>query len=467
MVRRALLAAALAAATLAPAAPSHAAPPAGAISPNVTYVTTIAGAATAISINFIGDTMFVSGIDGIQSYDVSDPAHPTLLGVLPQYIWENEDVDVDPARHLLFISRDPRGFTSPVTPGSTFPYGMLQVIDVSNPRAMVEISQILLGSGHTSTCVAACRWIWTGGPFTNTQTQDASWHGRPIFSTDLSDPKNPKACPHPINLGNNDGVTDYSHDVQVDAHGVAWVSAMGGVRGFWVTGRHRDPVDGKTKTATGCDPVPYAGGGTELGRGEAIMHNAWHDVNAKVDGRRGDVLYATEEDVTSNCETAGRFATYDLRNTYQGQGFKNIAKTKFRMKQLATWTPEDQAGSSGCASAHYFTDRGDQVLAYAFYEQGTRFLDVSDPRHPRQIGYYRPDDASVWAAYWHKGYVFIADNTRGVDVVKFNGKGRGSAKTLVAPPLRRTKPLPFKASNTLGWLCATPARPATARGQTA
>jgi hypothetical protein len=456
MIRRALLAAALAAATFAPTgAPSYAAPPAGAISANVTYVTNLPAAKEAISINFIGDTMFVSGVDGIQSYDVSNPASPQLLGVLPQYIWENEDVDVDPVRHLLFISRDPRGFTSPVTPGSTFPYGMLQVIDVSNPRAMVEISQILLGAGHTSTCVAGCHWIWTGGPFTNTQTQDASWHGRPIFSTDLSDPKNPKPCPHPINLGNNDGVTDYSHDVQVDAHGVAWVSGMGGVRGFWVTGRHRDPVDGKTKTATGCDPVPYAGGGTSLGRGDAIMHNAWHDVNAKVGGRRGDVLYATEEDVTSSCDAAGRFATYDLKNTYQGQGFKNIAKTKFRMTPLATWTPEGQPGSNGCASAHYFSDRGDQVLAYAFYEQGTRFLDVSDPRHPRQIGYFRPDDASTWAAYWHKGYVFIADNARGVDVVKLAAPGGGKSATVAAPPLRRTAPLPFAPSDTLGWLCPT------------
>jgi hypothetical protein len=182
-------------------------------------------------------------------------------------------------------------------------------------------------------------------------------------------------------------------------------------------------------------------------------------VNAKVDGRRGDVLYATEEDVTSSCDTAGRFATYDLKSSYGGAGFKNIARTKFRMKPLATWTPEGQAGSNGCASAHYFSDRGDQVLAYAFYEQGTRFLDVRDPRHPRQIGYFRPDDASTWAAYWHKGYVFIADNARGVDVVKLTTPARvtvHTVPTVVAPPLTRSVPLPFGPSATLGWLC--PAR---------
>ncbi|MCA1825226.1 MAG: hypothetical protein LC640_13455 [Frankia sp.] len=348
-MRRVVLAVLASCLSVVPTGASRAAPPPGAISSNVDFVTNIPQAQQAISLNFIGDTMFVSGVDGVQSYDVSNPRDPQLLGVLPMYIWENEDVDVDPARHLLFISRDPRGFTSPATSGATFPYGMLQVIDVSNPRAMIEISQIVLGSGHTSTCVAKCRWIWTGGPFANAQTQP-SWHGRPIMSTDLSDPMNPKACPHPINLGNNDGLTDYSHDVQVDAAGVAWVSGFGSVRGFWVTGRHRDPVDGRVKTATGCDPIPYAGGGTELGRGGGIMHNAGRNLQAKVDGRRGDVLWVTEENLTTACATTGRFSTYDLRGSYQGQGFKNIAKTKFRLKQLGTWSIEKQPGSNGCDS---------------------------------------------------------------------------------------------------------------------
>jgi hypothetical protein len=51
------------------------------------------------------------------------------------YTWENEDVDVDVERERLFISRDPRGFTSPATPGAFFPYGAVHIIDVSNPRS--------------------------------------------------------------------------------------------------------------------------------------------------------------------------------------------------------------------------------------------------------------------------------------------------------------------------------------------
>jgi hypothetical protein len=442
------------------------APPAGAISKNVRFVTNLPEAASAISINFIGDTMFVSTVKGLLSYDVSDPTQPKLLGALPYYLWENEDVDVDAHRHLLFVSRDPRGFTSPGT--TDFPYGAVEVYDVSNPAVFRLLSFTLLPTGHTTTCVAGCRWTWTGGPATS-QLDPHNWgFGRPIYALDMKDPAHPVQCPHPIDTGRSDGVTTYSHDVQVDPAGIAWVSGDGGVRGYWVTGRHRNPVTHKMQKATGCDPVPYAGGGTKLGRYSTrggLMHNAWRDMKARLAGRRGITLYATEE-VTgaSSCAGYGRFATYDLRGSFHGEGWRNIAKTHYRMRELDEWTPEKKPGSNGCDSAHYFTDRGDQLLAGAYYTQGTRFLDVSNPRHIRQIGYFRPNDADTWAAYWHKGYVFIADFQRGVDVIKLLGNaGRrgGAARTPVVrapllPPGRSLSDIGMRRDRYFAMMCGNP-----------
>ena len=445
---------ALAGAVLAPVSPSHAAPPAGAISGNVQYVTTLPELATAISLNFIGNTMFASTQAGLFSYDVSNPKAPKLLGVLPHEIWENEDVDVDVARKLVFISRDPR--PAPGLPASSLPKGMIEIVDVSDPAKMTVKNVVVLDGGHTTSCVEKCKWLWTGGPsaYTGPGTTQQGWKGRPIYGTDLRDPANPKACAKPIDLARNDGVTDYSHDVQVDAKGIAWVSGRGGVRGYRTSGKHRDPVTGKTRVADGCNPIPYAGGGTEIGREGPLMHNALRNPSYAVDGRRGDVLIATEENLTSSCETSGKAATFDLKGTYAGAGWK--AK-EHRMRELGTWTPEDATGATACASAHYVADRGDGVLAWAFYGQGTRFLDVSNPRRIRQVGYFRPDDASTWAAYFHKGYVFVADNTRGVDVIRFTGKGGGKAPTLAAPRLvADPMPLRFAPSPALGWLCPVP-----------
>ena len=58
------------------------------------------------------------------------------------------------------------------------------------------------------------------------------------------------------------------------------------------------------------------------------------------------------------------------------------------------------------------------TIAYAWYGEGTRFLDVSDPANPKQIAYWRPDDTLVWASYFHDGYVYTADHVRGIDVLK-------------------------------------------------
>src|SRR5262249_23321924 len=60
--------------------------------------------------------------------------------------------------------------------------------------------------------------------------------------------------------------------------------------------------------------------------------------------------------------------------------------------------------------------------------QGTRFIDVSDPANPTQVGYFRipsgttgVTSGSASAAYWHNGYVYVADYNPGIDVLRFDG----------------------------------------------
>ena len=54
-------------------------------------------------------------------------------------------------------------------------------------------------------------------------------------------------------------VTADSHDVQVDAAGVAWMSGNG-ARGYLTSGFARDPLTGKKRWAAPLDRIPYAGG---------------------------------------------------------------------------------------------------------------------------------------------------------------------------------------------------------------
>lgn len=422
-------------------------------SANVQAVASIPEMRQAIAVNFIGETMFVSTIHGVYSYDVSDPARPALLGALPMYIWENEDMDVDAKRQRLFISRDPRGFTTPATPGSAFPYGAVHVIDVSDPRVMRQVGFFLSPAGHTTTCVNDCDFVWTSGPYANTgpATQNPGLSGRPIYATDVRDPRNPVPCPAPIDTDHFDGNSGYVHDVQVDSAGVAWVSGEGGLRGYWTRGEHLNPLTGRVETATACAPIPYAGAGTPTSATPSrFMHNSWRDAE-----RAPEVVFGTEENITSACATAGRFVAYDVSETLDGRGFAPATAATAKMRVLDTWTPQSQPGSTGCASAHYFASRGDGVTVNAFYGQGVRFLDVSDPTDIRQIGYFVNSDSNTWAAYWRDGHVFVADSGRGIDILRFTGQAAAEPSVTAPAVVPSVTPLRFSESVFAG-LCPLP-----------
>ena len=83
-------------------------------------------------------------------------------------------------------------------------------------------------------------------------------------------------------------------------------------------------------------------------------------------------------------------------------------------------------------------------MTYAWYGEGTRFLDISDPANPTQFAYWRPDDGIVWASYMHKGYVYTADRTRGVDVLRLTGgasaaRSSGRDVAVAAPSARQRR----------------------------
>src|SRR5258708_40089041 len=122
-------------------------------------------------------------------------------------------MQADPVRNLLFIARDPRGFTTPAT--TAFPYGAVHVIDVSNPRAMVQVGFHLQPTGHTTACINDCKFLWVSGPASPglqiPAGADPAWGGRPVWGLDISDPTNPVDCPHFIDLGNHNRLTDYHH----------------------------------------------------------------------------------------------------------------------------------------------------------------------------------------------------------------------------------------------------------------
>ena len=545
---RGALAAAISALLLIPATAIGAPPPGAAISDNLEYVTRVAGAAGITEGKF--DTvrgkkvLVVTGRFGFKTYDVSDPTDPELLdeflpgGIAPPNpaaeppsqklggYWQNEDMELDTRRKLIIGALDPRHDTT-AGPNGPCPHddGLsvrdvdcksgFYVISYADPGNMRQIGDFVsLPSGHTSSCIQNCKYIWTGGPArrsdqdwlttiilkTSPATEEPTLNnrligdGRPIWVTDLRDPARPRVSDLPVDLYRNDGYTDYSHDVDEDARGIAWVAGRGGIRGYATEGRHRDPYQNRYREASPFDPVLVAGGGIEwdeppfrasdgndgVAQATDFMHNSGRPTDGAVRAsgvKNGNVLIGTEEDFTRPCSRSGRIVAVDLTDSWGGEPAQNSTRTNpYRMNALDSFHPhidtpegDTDAGDDdpntptparGC-SAHYFEIRA-STLAAGWYAQGLRLVDVGNARNLRQIGYYRVTgtsaanpDSNSWDVAWYdddppKGkssrkskrsrkathrrgdYVYLMDMSRGIEVMRLKGGGAKASARMKA-----------------------------------
>jgi hypothetical protein len=394
-------------------------------------------------------------------------------------------MDIDRRRKLIIGALDPRHDDDeggpPCTEQGTLPAkndspncrSGFFVISYGNPRNLRQVGDFVeLPAGHTASCINDCDYVWTGGP---ARRHDLAYlgpfdevtgrgDGRPIWVTDLRNARKPKVFGNPIDLWRNDGLTDYSHDVQVDEQGIAWVSGRGGIRGYATEGTHRDPTSNLLREATPWDPILVAGGGVGgVNEPETMfMHNSWRPTNRHVRAEgveRGNILIGTEEEFNEDCESDGRLVVSDLTDSWGGEpGLNSTPAAPYRMKPLDTWhpaqdTPETVSGDESC-SAHYFELRK-STLAQAWYAQGLRLLDVSNARNIRQVGYYRVStgstdtDSNSWDVAWRGNYVYLFDMNRGIEILRLKGGAAASARMrkVTAPSMKR--PARFQAVSSL------------------
>ena len=124
------------------------------------------------------DVLVITGRFGFKTYDVSNPAEPKLLDeFIPADLaaggyWQNEDMELDTKRKLIIGALDPRHTDNPLgacpAGGSTANPACksgFYVISYANPADLKQVGNFVeLPSGHTSSCIQNCKYIWTGGP---------------------------------------------------------------------------------------------------------------------------------------------------------------------------------------------------------------------------------------------------------------------------------------------------------------
>lgn len=499
----AVAAAVLGALLALPAGASAAPPPEGAaISSNLEYITRSPEARGITEGKFDKvrgmDVLVVTGRFGFKTYDTSDPAKPKLLDeFIPADLeaggyWQNEDMELDTKRKLIIGALDPRHTGKGATAASPCPPGGstsnpncksgFYVISYANPSDLRQIGDFVsLPSGHTSSCIQDCKYIWTGGPARRSDMLNLGpilspneqgrynfsrlvGDGRPIWVTDLTNPYKPEVSDQPVDIWRNDGYTDYSHDVDEDDEGIAWVSGRGGIRGYATSGQHRDPYTNQWRKATPFEPVLVGGGGVAgTAQPVMLMHNSGRPTDGSVRAsgvKKGNILVGTEEEFTRPCEASGKIVLSDLTDSWGGEPASSSSLTKpYRMKALDTFhpfidTPESSDPALGC-SAHYFEIEG-PLLGAGWYGQGLRLVDISNARDVRQVGYYRitsptsGESSNTWDVAFRsdrkKGdLVYVFDANRGVEVLRIKKGGAYAAskmRKVSAPSVKSAKGAP-------------------------
>jgi hypothetical protein len=368
-------------------------------SDNLTYLGTIPLDSPGVGARFVTvdgqRRLYVSGVPGISIYDVTDPEAPTLLGHLPLPNWENEDVSV---------SKD--GDWTLVTEYQGTLY--VHIVDTRNPRVPILASTVVLDSaGHTSECLDAdCNWVY----------------GSEGQILDLRDKANPVVRPERWTdmLDLPDG-----HAINIDGAGLATIDTTP-----LTLADLRDPLHPRVLAQAPDDEQDE--------RQTAYQHNTlrpladqWRPRTTGADRkatalRPGELILGNgETNATGTCnEGSGPFATWSARDWNSGAPLKVL--DVFRPVN-GDWADGNPAVNVLGCSGHWFSTRtiaggdGDQLVAAAWYEHGTRLLRVdAQTGKISQLGFHQPVVGSASAAHWvGSRHIYVIDYARGIDILRF------------------------------------------------
>ena len=355
----------------------------GFASDNIEYVGHVPfEAATSTGVTLAGKYMYLTSWKNISVYDISDPTNPQLLDIEHFGFWfENEDVAVSPDGNILAFAE-------------SLPQNILHIWDVEDKSNIKEISTVPGAGDHTTSCILKCKYLM----------------GSDGSMTDIRNPAVPKVI---ANAGDkNDwhkqiGMKDDGHDVTEFRNGFVLASTIS--EGFQIIDV-RNPAKPKL-VARSPHPNP-----------------AWlfHSGEWPRGGKDKFLLLQGEQNFQPRCDPAndGPFTTW----TKAGNSFKLL--DTFAVENGTYQDGKPAANALGC-SAHWFeshkTFKNGGLVTVGYYEHGTRFLDVAKNGKITEAGYFLPYGGSTSAAYWvptdkKKRIVYAVDYTRGIDIIRYNGK---------------------------------------------
>ncbi|MCW2605816.1 MAG: hypothetical protein JWO60_509 [Frankiales bacterium] len=387
-------------------------------SPNVQHVGTIPleGVGVSMETRTMPDGQvraFVSGAGGLSIYDATDPTAPELLGHLPFYNWENEDIAVSKDGKTAFLTE---------FQGTLY----LHAVDVADPTLPTITGSLLLDGAHTVVCAdEPCNYLFGS----EGQTYDVTDRANPVrvpagkdWGTLLKDPVTKK--------------TQNGHNLHQDG------------QGYWIADTMPLLMFKQGKKADGtADPFAL----TKITDGVITKDTGYQHNNIRPNAENykprsttdnasglkdGELLLGNgETNFGPQCDgSSGAFSTWSMVG-FEGKKTKGMTQVDVLRPVNGDYAAagDPAINEMGC-SGHWFTQRNaddgkNLLVAAAWYEHGTRFLNVDRSTGKiKQVGFYQPVRGAASEAFIMptkkdgKDVVWTVDYHSGIDILVFDQK---------------------------------------------
>jgi hypothetical protein len=416
---------------------------------------------------FSGNHLFVGNYNGINFYDVDNPAQIKLQTSL---VCPGGQGDVSVYRNLLFMSAEamngridcgtqgipvPEGYTPPPPPAGAAPGGrgrrptppspdrfrgvrIFDISDLSNPKQVAAV-QSCRGS-HTHSLLVDPKdkdnvyiYISGTGPVRQAEELAGCSGGEPsanpetaLFRIDII--QVPLAHPELAKI--------------VSSPRIFTDTQTGDVDGLWKGGTHGEGTQSTSSTNQCHDITIYSSVGLAAGAcsGNGILLDISDPVNPKRIEAVSDPNYAYWHSATFNNDGTkvlytdewGGGAQPRCRATDPMHWGADAIFTLSPDRKLTLTSyykmPAPQTDLENCVAHNgsLVPIPGRDVFVQAWYQGGVSMMDFTDASHPFEIAYFDrgPLDATkrgtggFWSVYWYNGSIYGSEIARGVDVFK-------------------------------------------------
>lgn len=356
-------------------------------SDNVEFIQHFPISVNGVGGRVVGKYFYTNDQHKIMIFDVSDPLVPTLEGFIPmpqEYMYSREDLDTNGEIMVVpnTVRPNPNGnsFGAPIGLNTLF---IIDVEDKSNPQIIAELPG---AAQHTASCILDCKWVY----------------GSDGNIIDLRDPSKPVLMEEKWGDGYP---TSNGHDVTEVSPGIVLTATQP----IMLLDARKDPVHPKL-----------------VALGDTTKVGFEHTARWPVDGTSDFLLMAGETNNKVRCSEAnGAFQTWDARGWKKTHTFRFI--DKYRMVNGTFVDGNAPANVWGCSSHWHEANprygKHGGLVAAAFFEHGTRFIDVDSKGKIKEVGWFIPFNGNTGAVYWITDRIaYAVDYNRGIDIIRFNGE---------------------------------------------